>query len=294
MDQPTIDGLNTYLISRQTRAAGIKVALSGLGGDELFAGYSTFRTVPQMERFAGLWRHLPYAARRPLARAFSAVAPSSDQNRKLAALARGNGNLLHPYFLARQLFTPSQSKGLLTFDPGPLLDEASAPLRDALMQAQELDPINRVSYLEARCYMLNTLLRDSDVMSMAHGLEVRVPLIDHRLAERLFTFDGPSKIDPSTPKSLLVNALGGQLPDEIVHRQKRGFTLPFEHWLKDELRPEIEAGLQRIEDGPLGSLFQRRGVQQVWQDFKQGRTSWSRPWSLYVLQQWCELQSVSA
>ncbi len=293
MDLPTIDGINTYLISRQTRAAGVKVALSGLGGDELFAGYSTFRTVPQMERFASFWKHVPHAARVPLAGAFAALAPSSDQNRKLAALAKGNGNLLHPYFLSRQLFTPTQIEGLLSLNAGALEDQANASLRETLERARGLDPINRVSYLEARCYMLNTLLRDSDVMSMAHGLEVRVPLIDHRLAETLFRFPGSSKIDPSTPKSLLVKALHGELPDEIVHRHKRGFTLPFEHWFKDELRGELESGLQHIADGPLAGLFKAQAITQIWNDFQQGATSWSRPWSLYVLQQWCELNEVA-
>jgi asparagine synthase (glutamine-hydrolysing) len=292
MDQPTIDGLNTYLISRQTRAAGIKVALSGLGGDELFAGYSTFRTVPQMERFADFWRHVP--GRGLLAGAFARLAPSSDQNRKLAALVSGNGNLLHPYFLSRELFTGAQRRELVAFEAGKAIDEASEPLREALAQVRDLDPVNRVSYLEARCYMLNTLLRDSDVMSMAHGLEVRVPLIDHRLAERVFAFPGSSKLDKFTPKPLLVNALHGELPDPIVHRRKRGFTLPFEHWLKDELRPEVESGLDRMAEGPLGGLFHHQRARQVWEDFQKGKTAWSRPWSLYVLQRWCELQSVTA
>ena len=188
MDQPTIDGLNTYLISRQTRAAGIKVALSGLGGDELFAGYSTFRTVPRMERFANVWRHVP--GRGSLAGAFARLAPSSDQNRKLGALASGNGNLLHPYFLSRELFTGAQRHELVAFEAGKVIDEASEPLRKR-SAFQVLDPVNRVSYLEARCYMLNTLLPNSDVMSMAHGLEVRVPLIDHRLARGSLLFRVP-------------------------------------------------------------------------------------------------------
>ena len=91
MDQPTIDGLNTYLIARQTRAAGIKVALSGLGGDELFAGYSSFREVPRMERFDRFWGRWPAILRRPMARMFSSLAADTDQNRKLAALAEGSG-----------------------------------------------------------------------------------------------------------------------------------------------------------------------------------------------------------
>jgi len=294
MDQPSIDGLNTFLISRQTRAAGIKVALSGLGGDELFAGYSTFHSVPGMEGFTRFWQHLPALARRTLASAFTVFAPETDQNRKLAALAGGNGRLLHPYFLARMLFAPDQRDGLFASRDARSMERWQDSLRDNLGRAGDLDAINRVSYLEARCYMLNTLLRDSDAMSMAHGLELRVPLIDHHLAKKLLALPGRWKLDNHTPKPLLVAALRGTLPDQIVHRRKRGFTLPFEHWLRDELRSEVEVGLWKIAEGPLAPLFAPRSVSHVWQDFHQGKTSWSRPWSLYVLQRWCELHGVNA
>ena len=106
--------------------------------------------------------------------------------------------------------------------------------------------------------MLNTLLRDSDVMSMAHGLELRVPLIDHVLADKLLTMPGAWKLDNQTPKPLLVGALKGALPDEIVHRKKQGFTLPFEHWLRENLRPEVEAALQNIVPGPARTFAQSR------------------------------------
>jgi asparagine synthase (glutamine-hydrolysing) len=289
MDQPTIDGINTYFVSQRTRAAGVKVALSGLGGDEIFAGYSTFRTVPRMERFAHAWNNVPALLHVPLANIFAALTPTGDQNRKLTALLRNGSSAVHPYFLARMLFAPEQRDKLLNQsagDPAAFL-RAQKPLIETLSHAQSLDPINRVSYLEARCYMLNTLLRDSDSMSMAHGLEVRVPLIDHRLARRVLALPGRSKLDARTPKPLLVRALAGQLPENIVHRPKRGFTLPFEHWLRDELRPLVEESLSRIGDGPLGALISQPAARGVWQDFLAGRTSWSRPWSLYVLQRWC-------
>ena len=122
---------------------------------------------------------------------------------------------------------------------------AQKPLTEALSRAQSLDPVNRVSYLEARCYMLNTLLRDSDSMSMAHGLEVRVPLIDHQLARRVLALPGSWKLDARTPKPLLVRALGGQLPEKSSIDAKRGFTLPFEHWLRDAMRPVVEESLSQ-------------------------------------------------
>jgi asparagine synthase (glutamine-hydrolysing) len=295
MDLPTMDGVNTYFVSRETRKAGVKVALSGLGGDEVFAGYSTFRTVPRMERFESRWKRLPKFVRNLLASMFAAVAADNDQNRKLASLARNDGRVLHPYFLSRMLFTPSQRDALFRDLPTGQAEIAEAGQSAALRRAMPLDPVNRVSYLESRCYMLNTLLRDSDFMSMSQGLEVRVPLIDHQLAKAVLAIPGRWKVN-GTPKKLLVEALGGSLPDEIVHRPKRGFTLPFEHWMRQELRAEIEPVLdaRRIGQGPLGRMLDGNAVQQIWRDFLAGSVSWTRPWSLYVLQRWCEMYSVCA
>jgi len=290
MDLPTMDGINTYFVSREARRAGVKVALSGLGGDEVFAGYSSFRTVPRMERFAQFWRQVPSVVRSPVASAFAALSPANDQNRKLASLARDNGRVLHPYFLSRMLFTPTQRDLLFSQADGSAADRAAQSQRDRLQRALPLDAVNRVSYLESRCYMLNTLLRDADFMSMSQGLEVRVPLIDHQLAKAVLALPGGWKLN-GTPKKLLVGALAGSLPDEIVHRPKRGFTLPFERWMRQELRAEIEPvlGKKRISEGPLGGLLDSAQVDRVWKNFLGGETSWSRPWSLYVLQRWCEL-----
>jgi asparagine synthase (glutamine-hydrolysing) len=294
MDQPTIDGLNTYLIARQTRAAGIKVALSGLGGDEMFAVYSNFRDVPRMEQFARFWRQWPSPLQRPLVRMFSRMASDTDQNRKLATLSDGKNAALHPYFLSRALFTPYQRDSLLASVDRETMARADVPMLDSLSHARELDPVNRVSYLESRCYMLNTLLRDSDTMSMAHGLELRVPLIDHQLADKLMALPGAWKLNSGTPKPLLVGALKGALPDSIVHRKKQGFTLPFERWLRENLRPEVEATLHKVAQGVLGSALNYDATMRVWDDFLNQKTSWSRVWSLYVLERWCELNSVSA
>lgn len=293
MDLPTMDGVNTFFVSREARKAGVKVALSGLGGDEVFGGYSSFRTVPRLERFAQTWSSFPRMVRSPLASMFSALAPPGDQKNKLVSLAR-DGSTAHPYFLSRMLFTPAQRE-LLFPACHPALQVASASQESAARHATTLDPINRVSYLESRCYMLNTLLRDADFMSMSQGLEVRVPLIDHLLAKTVLALPGRWKLN-HTPKKLLVEALAGSLPDEIVHRPKRGFTLPFDHWMREELHAEIEPVLnaKRIEDGPLGGLLKGSETARAWGDFLRRRISWSRPWSLYVLQRWCELNSVSA
>lgn len=291
MDLPTMDGINTYFVSRETRRAGIKVALSGLGGDEVFAGYSSFHSVPKIERLARMWKRVPSIARESFGTAFGALTPASDQNRKLVALMLSNGNTLHPYFVSRMLFVPEQRDLLFRNRNHDAFETASASQRDLLSCALGLDPINRVSYLESRCYMLNTLLRDADFMSMSQGLEVRVPLIDHRLAKAVLSLPGRSKVN-GTPKKLLVGALEGSLPEDIVHRPKRGFTLPFEHWMRNELRSEIEPVLQpkRIDQGPLGGVLNGGEAQRVWMDFLERTVSWSRPWSLFVLQRWFEMQ----
>ena len=145
MDQPTIDGVNTFFVSRRTRAAGVKVALSGLGGDEIFGGYGSFHAVPRMERYGRMWANVPGVARKAVSGAFEMLAPASDQSRKLAALIRGNGNVVHPYFLSRQLFVPRMRAGLMPSLSDEALRQADSPLHESLRHTAGMDPINRVS-----------------------------------------------------------------------------------------------------------------------------------------------------
>lgn len=287
MDQPTVDGVNTFIISQAAHAAGLKVALSGLGGDEIFAGYSSFRIAPRLERYAAFWLHFPDSVRHACARTLD-VFSDSDQSRKVHALVRDPGEILHPCFLLRMLFTPEQVRQLARCIDDDARQRANAPLRSMLEEARAFDPINRVSYLETRGYMLNTLLRDSDVMSMAHGLELRVPFVECRLVSFLQSLPGTWKMDSRTPKPLLVDALVRKLPNALVRRPKRGFTLPFEHWLRDEMRATVESGLSMQPESCLSSVLDDSVVRQVWKDFLSGKRSWSRPWALYVLSQWCE------
>ncbi len=293
MDQPTMDGINTYYVSRAARQAGLTVALSGLGGDEVFAGYPTFRTVPRLLRLQRVMPRAWPSFDLPYARL-----PFSPSVQKLAAFLAHDMAFGHPYFLARALFTPSQAKHLLTSQARERL-QTDTPwhhrVQASLTKAQEYDPLNMVSYLECTHYMLSTLLRDTDQMSMAHSLEVRVPLIDHELVEFMFTLPGPWKIRPpqspistlqSPPsKPLLVHALNGALPPEVAYRRKSTFTFPWEAWLRGSLREEVERVLGELP-AVLKDVIDPRAVRLVWDAFQAGRTTWSRPWALYVLFRW--------
>jgi asparagine synthase (glutamine-hydrolysing) len=283
MDQPSIDGVTTYIISRAAAGGGLKVALSRLGGDELFAGYDFFRGVARDERIRNHAQAVPLGLRKAAASAIAAVA-TNNRAVKLGALLRGDYLNDHSVKLRRALFTTEQRRALL------LANGRSSPALNQWNERQTAncataDPVNQASALELGGYLSNTLLRDTDSMSMAHGLEVRVPLIDHKIVERMLSIPGRLKLRRSEPKWMLVNAVG-DLPREIVDRPKHGFALPFKNWLAGVLRDQIESALWAPQ---LTRLLSIPAMQEVWSNFLKGRVSWSRVWSFYVLGEWGRL-----
>ena len=289
MDQPTVDGINTYLISQAAKNIGLKVALSGLGGDELFAGYNSFSLVPRLNKIKKILNSLPTGLRKQLSNLASRLMPPSDKSAKLNHLIKGQYNGAHVYFLFRSLFC-EQELGSLFSDPLILKKEITKNLnrtQELIDSHSGLSPVDLVSYLEMTHYMSTTLLRDTDMMSMAHGLEIRVPLLDHKLVELMFSVPSNIKIKQGTPKHLLVNSLTRKIPDLIVRRKKMGFTLPFEVWMRGEMRPEIESVLLSRSE-KLPDFISQDGVKKIWSNFLDKRCSWSRPWSLYVLKKWID------
>jgi asparagine synthase (glutamine-hydrolysing) len=140
--------------------------------------------------------------------------------------------------------------------------------------------------MEMRTYMASTLLRDTDSVSMAQSLEVRVPLLDTPLVEFVGALPDAARRREGVQKALLVEALGDLLPPEILAQRKRTFTLPWEEWLRGPLRARLEANF--ADPSPILAAYLRPGgVRTVWTDFLAGKTTWSRPWSLYVLNEWC-------
>ncbi len=274
MDQPSFDGINTYVVSRAAAATGLKVALSGLGGDELFDGYGYVRRVRALERA----RRLPRAIRAPSSRIAGAALRGRSTGRKTAAWLTDGAEPGASYELLRRLFLQAEVERLLATQP-----EDSLP-RPARVDCRR-DLYGQVSALDLGNYTRNVLLRDTDAMSMAHSLEVRVPLLDHVLVEWALRL--PERVKAGRPKALLLEAVGELLPRELHTRPKRGFVLPFARWLRAELRYEVEASLRRPPDA-LGALLDPDATAEVWNTYLRGDRRWHRPFALYAACKWAE------
>jgi asparagine synthase (glutamine-hydrolysing) len=298
LDQPTMDGINTYFVSWAARQVGLKVALSGLGGDELFAGYQTFADTPRLSRLIKCAWFVPSVVRRMTAALVAALAArpgSPDAGRKAAAAWSYPDALPHAYFFARMLFPPGQIERIIEprFRPSTVSADGVTLeptwlgwLGRTADEARKLEPVAGISWLEMRTYMTSTLLRDTDAVSMARSLEVRVPLLDTLLVEFVGSLPDAARRRPGAHKALLVEALGDLLPQEILAQRKRTFTLPWEEWLRGPLRARMEASF--ADPAPaLAAYLRPGGMSWVWKEFLAGKTTWSRPWSLYVLNEWC-------
>jgi asparagine synthase (glutamine-hydrolysing) len=231
MDQPTIDGINTWFVSKAARELGLKIAVSGVGGDELLGGYSTFENVPKIAKW------LAFATQgRLLARAleFGVSAVRSvgvDLHPKLSGLLRYGGSLPGAYFLQRSVFLPSELRGIFS-DP-EFLRVGLDRLRPLELIANVLSSgprtaFGQVAALESCFYLRNQLLRDADWAGMAHSLEIRTPLVDHELLRRVTMFMANSGRQDG--KTLLAMAPRNPLPPEVVSRHKTGFGIPIEAW----------------------------------------------------------------
>jgi asparagine synthase (glutamine-hydrolysing) len=298
MDQPTGDGINTYVLARAVRSRGMKVALSGLGGDELFAGYPSSNRLRRVARGLRFWGYSPEAVRSLAGKGIRAVGRSSVAATKTAALVESDGTLAATYPVMRQVLSLRQRRALLREPWLELAGGAPDPyvnlLHEAYTRAPWAGPLTQLAYAEGRTYMHDVLLRDTDQMSMAHALEVRVPLLDHRLVEYVMGLPDSHKRPGGTPKRLLVESLGGLLPADIVQRPKRGFTLPLDPWMRGGLRGFCEDRLGTDRVAGRG-LFHPHEVQLLWRAFLDRRpeVSWSRLWILVVLEDWLERNGVT-
>lgn len=283
MDQPSIDGVNTYFISKIARSSGAAVAHSGIGGDELFGGYSTFWLSANLCRI-GRMVDRSYIGNAAAKIAISCI-PSNRKLQRVHSFLKRPRSSESAYLILRALFLDRSYKNIRgngslnnnsDWNPSEYLNEISHGYSEDLG--------NRISRLELCTYMQNTLLRDVDAMSMAHSLEVRAPFLDHRLIETV------SKIPPhlkfgGKPKKLLINAMSDLLPQEITDRKKGAFAFPYDQWIRNEWRSSFEEVLI-TGDSSVSSMFDKSGVYRLWRSFLDKRVPWSQVWALFILQLW--------
>ncbi len=283
-DQPTGDGLNTYYASRAAHAGGVTVALSGLGGDELFGGYPSFRDTPRLARWLPAWRALPNRLRAPV---LTRLQRGDTRRRKLADVLTHARHVNEVGAMQRRVFSQKNVDALLSRDArtSAAAPRPFHPALDSLATDLELEKqFELVSAWELRTYMADVLLRDSDVMSMRHSLELRVPFVDRPLIEWLWRQPAKFKSDPRQPKSALHDALQDILPPGIAQRKKWGFSLPMTMWMKRELRPFLDETFSETSVSRSG-LFSAAAVGESWRQFLHGNDTreWSRLWSLAVM-----------
>lgn len=264
MDQPSIDGINTYFISKYARAHGLKAVLSGVGADELFGGYPSFYNFKEMRALKKIPNLL-----------LDQLHHFPDYRVRKISYA-GMDHIVGEYLLIRGLYVVHYIADLL----GATVREVSDRLAQisAHYQTNDLYGGNRVSYIETDFYLKGQLLKDADCMSMWHGLEIRMPFLDKELMMMTGVIDEAIKFNTSRPKYLLWKAFEEMLPSEIWNRKKQGFTFPFEGWLKSNqyTRPST------MEEEKLYGKFQK------------GQINWSRYWCAILMSRYAQKHKIAA
>jgi len=280
MDQPSVDGLNTYIVAKAAKKVGLRVLLSGLGGDEVFGGYPHFKNVSWLFRSLPWLKQMPHGMRCWLTRCLVELA----KQKKLYGADRlqylEHPSLENAYRVYRGLFPPNTIRRL--FNDESLVFNRSSTDSDT----RRLTHVDKAIYLEFDHYLHDQLLRDCDIMSMHHSIEVRVPFLDHRIVEMILSLSTSKRFHPRIQKTLLQKVMKGSLPQEIFNRPKQGFTFPFADWMRGPLKSRIEDVLLETETLQPALSLNRRAVSEVWGGFLRDTIHWSQPWALFILKSW--------
>lgn len=285
MDTPSGDGVNTYVVSKAIRQSGLTVALSGVGGDELFAGYPFFRQYLQLRKLRKVWGIAGLG--RQLTAASLSLKGSNRSERMQQLLKAPSCSIKAFYPEFRRILSPSLVSRLTRLEEGPTaLERNLLSLNGGFEKYPDLSQVSIAEYLG---YTQHTLLKDTDQMSMAVSLEVREPFFDHDLVTYVLGIPDELKF-PHTPKSLLVDSLQGLLPPAIVHRRKQGFLFPWPVWMKGELFDFCDQRLKRIAQR---DFIQGKTLMDYWARFQKGDPTirWMELWLFVVLEYWMEKNS---
>lgn len=259
MDQPSIDGVNTYFVSKCARETGLKAVLSGLGADEFFGGYGSFKRISAMNQI----KKLP--GKKWIARSLGSV---KDEFKRIAWLDLNS--TVGDYLFLRGIYSSDTTARLLETSEEDIWNIVR---KVTISGAPDINSPNYASFLETNVYMENQLLKDSDAMSMWHGLEVRVPFLDKELIALAMKTAPTIKFRQERPKYLLTHTFRDLLPDGVVFRQKQGFSFPLEKWLKNNNK--------RINE----MIHSSSVTNELHQKFSQGSLHWSKYWTLAVMNQ---------
>ena len=260
MDMPSVDGFNTWIVSRAIAQAGFKVALTGLAGDELFGGYETFSRLARARHWARRLGWLPHGLR-------VAVGGGGERGQRTAALIAPRASPAERYNTLRAFWS---ERALRRFEADPTISLAT------WLPPPGAPPATATSLLELGGYMRSMLLRDADANSMAHSLELRLPFLDHRLVELCLRHNAAAG---HPPKHHLLRAAGDLLPDGLAKRAKQGFVLPMDAWMRGPLRDLVHEGLSSVRAHRPGATM----MDAVERDWSRGRVSWTRVWALVAL-----------
>lgn len=301
LDQPTFDGVNSYVVSRAVRDAGVVVALAGTGGDELFGGYASFRQVPRGRRLGRKLAHVPRAVRSGAVRALEAARGGGrdgfkPQTRwgKLGDALDADGDFVALYQVAYALFSREFQRELRPAGAAEVSwGLPDARRRELAQLCENAEDLHAVSLLELSGFLGERLLRDTDAAGMAASIEVRLPLIDFELVELVASLQSSARFEPLGRKQALRDAGLVGLDPALFERPKSGFEMPFDRWCRNELAAAIDDVLSDASACSAAGL-EPAAVQKLWRAFRSGAPGlyWTRVWSLFALVWWCREHQV--